>query len=67
MTGRVDFSALSEFRKKVEKHLEETSTETDELNPQSAHRALNPGSPFQPTPDGNALPKDLSKDATARF
>lgn len=27
MTGRVDFSALSEFRKKVEKHLEETSTE----------------------------------------
>lgn len=67
MTGRLDFSALSEFRKKVEKHLEETSTETDELNPQSAHRALNPGSPFQPTPDGNALPKDLSKDATARF
>ena len=67
MTGRVDFSALSEFRKKVEKHLEETSAQTDELNPQSAHRALNPGSPFQPTPDGNALPKDLSKDATARF
>lgn len=67
VTGRVDFSALSEFRKKVEKHLEETSAQTDELNPQSAHRALNPGSPFQPTPDGNALPKDLSKDATARF
>ncbi len=31
MTGRVDFSALSEFRKKVEKHLEETSAQTDEL------------------------------------
>lgn len=67
VTGRVDFSALSEFRKKVEKHLEETSTETDELNPQSAHRALNPGSPFQPTPDGNALPKDRVKTPQQGF